>query len=260
MSRIKCIIVDDERIAREGLEMLLQSDNEVEVVSICSGGLEAIEAIQNHKPDLLFLDIQMPGLNGFDVVSELDPENIPLIVFVTAYNQYAIDAFKVNAFNYILKPFEDEYFYEILEKCKRQIRLQKKDENIIKLEQLLEGVGQINKQASPKKFLDRILIKTDSGVQFVETTDITAIEAFDYYIKILTKTDRYIKRISLNAIEDQIDPNVFVRIHRSTIVNVSCIRSIEKYSKTEDRVILKDGNKYNLSRNGKKILKDKFLF
>lgn len=261
MSKIRTIVVDDEKFAREGVSMLLSKDVEFELLDACANGKQAVESISHYEPDVVFLDIQMPDFNGFEVLKRL-PETIkPIVVFITAFDQYAIKAFEASAFDYLLKPFDDDRFFDVLKRTKKQVDLIKSGKYSQNIEDLVKQFTKpVEKIEEPKdEFTNRILVKREGGVTFIDVKDIIAIEASDYYLKIITSIDEHILRKSLNAISEKLDPNQFIRIHRSTIVNVEYIKTIEKFTVEEHIAILKNNNRYRISKSGRKLLKNKFL-
>jgi len=261
MSKIRAIIVDDEKVAREGVSMLLLRDTEFELLDTCANGKQAVESITHYEPDVVFLDIQMPDMNGFEVLKKLPVTINSLIIFITAFDQYAIKAFKASAFDYLLKPFDDDRFFEVLKRAKNQISLIKSgkySQNMVDLlKQIIEPVEK--KDEPNEEFSNRILVKRDGGITFIDVNDIIAIEASDYYLKIITSFDEHMMRKSLNAIEEKLNPKQFIRIHRSTIINIEYIKTIEKFTADEHIVILKNNGRYRISKSGRKILKGKFL-
>lgn len=261
MDKIRCIIVDDEKIAREGVTMLLSKDNKFELLDTCANGKQAIESIIHYEPDLVFLDIQMPDFNGFEVLKALPVNLNPLVVFITAFDQYAIKAFEASAFDYLLKPFDDKRFYDVLNRSKKQISLLKSGKYSQNIEELVKQFPKSTEvQEKPKdEITNRIMVKREGGVTFIDVRDIIVIEASDYYLKIISNIDEHIMRKSLNSIEEKLDSNLFVRVHRSTIVNIDYIRSVERYTPDEHIVIMKNDKRYRISKSGRKILKDRFL-
>ena len=261
MDKIRCIIIDDEKIARKGVSLLLANNNDFELLDTCANGKQAIESIVHYEPDLVFLDIQMPDFNGFEVLTALPSRLKPMIVFITAYDQYAIKAFEACAFDYLLKPFDNERFFDVLKRIKKQILLIKPGNYSQNIKELIKQFSKTSEKTEKyhQKITNRIIVKCKGGVTFIDTKDIICIEASDYYLKIITNIDEHVMRKSLNSMEEKLNRDQFIRIHRSTIVNIEYIQSIERYTPNEHLVIMKNGNKYRLSNNGRKILKDKFL-
>ena len=212
MNKIRCIIVDDEKIAREGVTMLLSKDNNFELLDTCANGKQAIESIVHYEPDLIFLDIQMPDLNGFEVLKALPSRLKPMIVFITAYDQYAIKAFEACAFDYLLKPFDDERFFDVLERIKKQISLVKSGNYSQNFEELIKQISKSSEKTKTlKSITNRIMVKREGGVTFIDTKDIICIEASDYYLKIITSIDEHIMRKSLNSMEEKLNKNRYNR-------------------------------------------------
>jgi len=254
--KIRTLIVDDEPLARQNLRLLLKDDPEIEVVGECGSGREAVRAIKSDAPDLLFLDIQMPGMNGFDVLGQVDMERIPAIVFVTAFDQYALKAFEVHALDYLLKPFDDARF----EKALRQAKAQVEQREINKLSQKLfallasedqQALAPPSDEASParSKFLTRLMIKSASRVFFLKVDEIDWIEADDYYVKLHTGRKSHLLRETMNDMEARLDPTQFLRIHRSTIVNIERIKEMHPHFNGDYMVVLHDGTELKLSRS-----------
>lgn len=262
MSKIRAIIVDDEKVAREGVAMLLSKDIEFELLDTCANGNQAVESILHYEPEVVFLDIQMPDMNGFEVLKKLPDTFKPLIVFITAFDQYAIKAFEASAFDYLLKPFDDGRFFDVLKRTKKQIALIQSGKYSQNIEELVKHFAKPEEKTEEPlgEFTNRILVKREGGVTFIDVKDIIAVEASDYYLKIITSIDEHIMRKSLNTMQEKLDPKQFVRIHRSTIINIDYIKTIEKYTADEHIAILKNDCRYRISKSGRKKLKDKFLF
>ena len=239
---LKVAIVDDEPLARKTLRTLARRDPELQVVAQCRNGLEAVEAVREHKPDLMFLDVQMPEVNGFDVL-ELLGEEAPVIIFVTAYDQYAIRAFEVQAIDYLLKPFTDERFEKAVERAKELLR---------------RGHSMRSKLAAltnaHRAWAQRLMVRAAGRVVFLKTDEIDWIEAADYYARLHVGKSSYLLRESMNDLEATLDPNHFVRIHRSAIVNLDRVREMH-----DDLVIvLHDGTQLPMSRSRRDDLQSRF--
>lgn len=261
MKKIGTIIVDDESEARLGIERLLSKDEHIEVMASCKNGLEAIQKINLLQPALIFLDIQMPQINGFEVVNSLAPDRIPKVVFVTAFDQYAVQAFQLHAIDYLLKPFTDERFYDCLSHAKEQLKLgslAKMEENFHALlddyrGKQEEGKGQVIATQIPGQE-DRLLIKSGGKIHFVDYAQIRWIEAFDYYVKVHTKGRFFLVRESMKMMEAKLGKQGFVRIHKSSIINLDFVLELEPYFNGEYYVKLKEGEKLKLSRTYRKNL------
>jgi two-component system LytT family response regulator len=232
ISPIRTVIVDDEPLARANLSVLLRLDPEIEIVSECGSGLHAPEEIRRAKPDLLFLDVQMPECDGFDVLELLGKEVPPAIVFVTAYDQYALRAFEAGALDYLLKPFDDARFHLAVDRAKQKIA---------------RGKGQ------PKR-LEFLTIKTAGQVAFIRQPEIDWIEAADYYVGLHVGPKTHLLRRSISELEQDLDPAVFCRIHRSTIVNLNRVRGLNLNEDGDYTVLLESGPSLRLSRRYRKPL------
>jgi two-component system LytT family response regulator len=231
-ARIRTLVVDDEPLARSNLTVLLRLDPEIEIVGECSSGFEALAEIRGRKPDLVFLDVQMPECDGFDVVEQLGKDLPHAVVFVTAYDQYALKAFEAGALDYLLKPFDNARFDRALCRAKKRIALSKE---------------------APRK-IDRLVIKGAGQVTFVKISEIDWIEAADYYACLHVRTKTHLLRRRMSDLERELDPAVFCRIHRSSIVNINRIRGLEVGEDGEYEVTLDTGARLRLSRRYRKQL------
>lgn len=247
--KIKTIIVDDEPLAGKRLTTLLRAKDEVELVAVCANGMEAIEAINTKQPDLVFLDIQMPEITGFDVLQNLE-DHIPAIIFVTAYDQYAIKAFEVHAVDYLLKPFDKKRFDDALAQAKKSLATPRDEAEVLqqKVGDLLES---INKDRGP---VSRVLVKSSGKYQFVKVQDIEWIESAGNYVRIHTADKGYLIRDTMTNMEQKLQPDLFFRIHRSAIINVDKVKELEQWFHGDYKVTLKNGEKLTMSRNYKDIL------
>ncbi len=246
MKEIKALIIDDEALGRQIIREFLEPHPEIRVMAECRDAHEALEAINKYKPDLLFLDIQMPEINGFELLEMLD--EIPYVIFSTAYDKYALKAFEVNAVDYLLKPYVQERFDKAVERAKWSINQSLKDskENI---EKLLDSIQ------SERKFLKRILVKDSGKIIILNTEEILWIEAIEDYVNIHTKNDSYLINNSLQSMEKRLDPELFIRIHRSYIINLNGVEELLVWSGGRLKCRLKDGKEIILSRSGTKKLK-----
>lgn len=241
---MKAIIVDDEHLAREIIKKYLTNNHDIEVAAECSNGFDAIKEITEKKPDLIFLDIQMPKLNGFEMLELLDEK--PAIIFTTAFDNYAIKAFEVNAVDYLLKPFSEERFNEALTKVVE--RIQKRNFNKENVDKLIEDQQQ--------ELLERIVVKDGPKITIIPVETLKWLEAQDDYVRIHSEGGRFMKKKTMKFFEDHLDPNLFIRIHRSSIINVNTIKQMELYEKDSYRVILKDDTKLPVSKTGLQKLKE----
>lgn len=240
--RIRLLTVDDEPLARDKIRTMLAGDPEIEIVGECSNGAEAVAAVQRLRPDLMLLDVQMPQVDGFAVLDALKSDHLPLVIFVTAFDHYAIQAFEVHALDYLLKPFDRERFEAAIEHAKAQIgaRNGHLDQRIFSLLKQLEADA---------KYLERLVVKAGGRVFFLLTSEIDWIEAEGNYVNVHTAQKSHLLRESISGLEAQLDPKKFIRIHRSTIVNLRRIKELQPWSHGEYHVILNDGTELTLSRN-----------
>lgn len=246
--KIRTLVADDEPLARKRLIKLLKEDAGVEVVEVCANGKEAIEQINEKHPDLVFLDIQMPEINGFDVLQNLDQEHVPAIIFVTAYDEYALKAFEVHALDYLMKPFNKERFRDSLNRAKTAIKQDNKTLIGNKIEHLLEYLD------PPKESLSRILVKSSGWYFFLKVSDIDWIESAGNYVRIHSGKNNYLIRETMINMEKKLDSDLFFRIHRSTIVNVDKVKELEQWFHGDYQVTMHSGEKLTMSRNYKELL------
>jgi two-component system LytT family response regulator len=244
-ARVRVLVVDDEPLARAGVIQLLARDPEVDVVGEAGDGRAAVAAIAALQPDLLILDVQMPELDGFEVLRSLPRDRMPAVIFVTAYDQHALRAFEVHALDYLLKPFDDERFAEAVARAKQTLRSAELGELSRRLVGLLEERGAA---PAPETRLTRLIVKHEGRVAFVRVEDLDWIEAADYYVKLHTKGQVHLLRESLNTLETKLDPARFFRVHRSAIVNLDRIRELQPFFKGEHILLLQDGTRLKLSR------------
>lgn len=256
MNTIRAIIADDERLPREYIKQLLTVFNNVELVCECKNGLETVNAVFTHQPDLIFLDIQMPDLNGFEVIEEIKKEmKMPFIVFTTAYEQFALKAFEVSATDYLLKPFTEDRFKEAVNRTLSLLEKDKLSETNAAIEALLKLYNQSKPEKQIEVYPLRILIKANRKMLFVDTDDIYWLEASGDYIKIHVKGNNYLVNDSLNNFEKTLDPEVFIRVHRSHIVNLNFITEFKPYFNGEYILLMANGQEVKLSRSYKDKLK-----
>ncbi len=215
------LLVDDEPLAREGLRILLSRDPEIASIHEAKDGREAVAAIRDTKPDLVFLDVQMPEMDGFSVIKEVGAERMPAVVFVTAHDQYAIQAFDINAIDYLLKPVTEERFTQALARAKSRMRLAPADEASRQILSLLETI------ASPRRHLKRLAVRSAGKTVFVDLDEVDWIEAAENYVQLHTGRTGHLLHVAMNTLEKSLDPEVFVRIHRSIIVNVRRVKELQ---------------------------------
>lgn len=238
------------------MKLYLEEYPDIVVTGECTNGVEALNSIISLAPDLIFLDVQMPDLNGFEVLRELQPEKTPMVIFITAYDQFALKAFEVNATGYLLKPFEKARFDATVRNAIALVRQSKKSELETKLQDLLLDY-EAWKASSTKTvtYLSRILIKESRKAFFIKTADVLYFEASGDYVSIHTPEKKYLIHESLQHLERNLDPEQFIRIHRSTIVGIDAIRELHPHFNGEYLVLLKNGVKLKLSRSYKENLK-----
>ena len=247
----RILIADDEPLARERLRSLLANEPAMEIVGECADGVSAIAAIQSLRPDLVFLDVQMPGSSGFDVIEAIGPARMPFVIFVTAYDKYALRAFDVHALDYLLKPFDRERFAQAIVRARQQLDRRASGE----LERRLLELMQDLKPTVPR--LERFVIKAGGRVFFVRASEIDWIEAAGNYVKLHVGTDAHLFRETMNALEAQLDPDLFFRIHRSHIVNIERVKELQPWFNGEYVVFLKSGTRLTLSRGYREKLQDR---
>lgn len=256
MNTIRAIIADDERLSREYIKQLLAQFANVELVYECKNGLEAVNAAFAHQPDLIFLDIQMPDLNGFEVIEEIKKEmKLPFIVFTTAYEQFALKAFEVSATDYLLKPFTEERFKDAINRTLDLLEKNKLSETNIAIEALLKLYNQNKPEKAIEIYPSRILIKANRKMLFVDTAGIYWLEASGDYVKIHLKNNSYLVNDSMTYYESTLDPGLFIRVHRSHIVNVKFISEFKPYFNGEYIIVMANGQEVKLSRSYKDKIK-----
>jgi two-component system LytT family response regulator len=250
--KIRTLIVDDELLARDRLKRFLRDETDIVVIGECGDGAEAIETIEREKPDLVFLDVQMPEKNGFEVIKSLDSKLIPAVVFVTAYDQYALQAFDVHALDYLLKPFNRERFRRAVSRSRELLENRQRgalDERLVSL---------IADLKTEKKYLERFVVKSAGRIFFLKIDEIDWIEAAGNYLKLHVGRDAHLIRETMNSIEAKLDPDKFRRIHRSTVVNIDRIKELHPMFSGDYAVILRNGAELTLSRNYRERLIELF--
>jgi two-component system, LytTR family, response regulator len=244
---LRTMIADDEPLARERLRMLLAPDPEIDVVAECRNGSEVVQSLKAAKTDLLFLDIRMPGRDGFEVIEAIGPASMPITVFVTAHNEHAVNAFEVHALDYLVKPIERKRLEQTLARVKERVQLQ---EAFAVREQISSAVEAIRQVASHPERPQRFLTKSGNTASVVAVSDIEWIEAADYYVGLHAGGKRHLLRESIRALETKLDPKKFIRVHRSAIVNLDHVREIHRDGQSEGWVLLSTGVRVRLNRNG----------
>jgi two-component system LytT family response regulator len=254
LAKIRTLIVDDEPLARRGLRRLLQTEPDVEVIGECANGLEAVNAIEKHGPNLVFLDVQMPRLDGFGVIEAVGAENLPAVVFVTAYDEHAIRAFEVSALDYLLKPIDPERFQKTLGRVRERIDSSGAKRLDNKLSALLRGLEELKTSAVEPAPLERIVIKEQGRIFFLGVEEIDWLCAQGNYVELHAGRETHLLRETVDGMENKLDSRRFVRLRRSTIVRTERIKELHPLFNGEYVVILKDGMKLQSSRRYRKNL------
>ena len=246
---IRTLVVDDEPMARASLRKLLSDDPSIEVVGECRNGFEAVAALREHRPDLMFLDIQMPGMTGFDVLDELAEDEVPVVVFATAYDKFALRAFEVHAVDYLLKPFDDERFHLALERAKGRLRAGDLED----MRGLLTGVLQTAREGESElqegEPVTRLSIHREGRLDLIDVAEITWIEAADQYVRLHTAIGEHLMRETMSQLERRLDSARFMRIHRSAIVALDCVKRYEALGGGNARVLVDEGTWLPVSRS-----------
>lgn len=256
--KIRVLLVDDERLARRGLELRLAAATDVDVVGECANGRDAIAQIAALAPDAVFLDIQMPGLTGLDVVAQLPQDAMPIIVFVTAYDRYAIDAFEARALDYLLKPVDDDRLAQTLERVRRAVRARDtlgRHERMLALLADVTGAGELDPETllervtgPNRRYPEMITIRTGRDLLRIPCVDIDWIDAAGDYMCVHAAGETHVLRATMKQLESELDPDVFQRIHRSAMVNLSRVRKLRPHSNGEYFLTLDNGRELKLSR------------
>lgn len=241
--KIRTLIVDDEQLARERLRGFLSAETDLEIVGECADGQAAVEAIERDEPDLLFLDVQMPELDGFGVLEAARPARPPVVIFTTAFSQHALRAFEVHALDYLLKPFDRDRVRVALDRARHHLRQSQAGALNEKLAALLAEMR------PPTQAVDRLVVKTGGRVMLVRTADIDWVEAADNYVSLHAGAETHLLRETMAALETRLDPKLFLRISRSTIVNVERIKELQPMFHGDYTVILRNGTRLSLSRS-----------
>jgi two-component system, LytTR family, response regulator len=239
--KMRVLIVDDEPWARRRIATLLKLEADVEVAGECQGGAEAIRAIADCAPDLVFLDVQMPEVDGFAVVEAIGPERMPLVIFATAYDKYAIQAFDAQAIDYLLKPFDEERFTKALNRARREFSERTSSER--RFRELLDSMR------NGRAFLQRLIVSSGGRILFLKTSEIDWIKASGNYVTLHAGKASHILRSTMNALEPKLDPQQFVRIHRSAIVNLDRVQEVQPWFRGEQILLMKDGTQLTIGRS-----------
>jgi two-component system LytT family response regulator len=243
--KIKVLIVDDESLARKFIRRMLKDESDIEIVGECNNGKSAVTMIRKDDPDVVFLDVQMPEMDGFAVLEAIGVSRLPEIVFTTAYEQYAVRAFELHALDYLLKPFDQVRFRDALKHTREHLNRRRQEDGRLQINALLDSVK------AQSKYFERFIVKANGRISFLNAREINWIEADDKYVHFHTAKGSRMVRQTLSAMESQLHPEKFVRIHRSAIVNVERIKELQPLFSGEYAVLLEDGTKLTLSRNYK---------
>ena len=248
--RWRVVIVDDEPPARQTLRLLLAAHPDFEIVAECEHGREAVDAIRAQAPDALLLDVQMPGMDGFDVLRSIGPAAVPALVFVTAYDRYALKAFETHALDYLLKPFSDERFNAVIARLRQRLKEKSQAATGRRLAALLAS-------KRPQTGPQQLIVRDGSRTVVIPYDDIVWIEAEDYYVRVHTPERKTLVRLPLKTLADELDADRFVRVHRSAIVNLGCVREVEPLISGDQRLVLSDGTELRVSRTYRAVLDER---
>ena len=254
MNAIRTVIVDDEPLARRGIRQLLATHDDVEIVGEARNGVEAVRVLDTLLPDLVFLDVQMPELDGLSVLRRLDPARLPAVIFVTAYDTFAVRAFELHAVDYLVKPVHEARFHRALARARDRFRSAEAVQLSRRLSALL--ADDIERDAIPPEPPRRLVIPGNGSDLVLDVADIEWIEADDYYAAIHARGRRHLIRESLSSLEARLDPTRFVRVHRSAIVNLARVREIRSPAAGDSAIVLRDGTQLPLSRRRREQVAD----
>jgi two-component system LytT family response regulator len=257
--KLRLLIVDDEPLARRGIRnQILRQQTSVDIVGECSNGRDAVEAIRRLSPDLVFLDIQMPELDGFEVVKAIGVEQMPAVVFVTAYDRYALQAFEVHALDYILKPIDPDRFCSAFDRAVKELGRMGRDDFTGRLDAVLRYLEDGREPAEEKTWQERLLVKDAGRIFFVDTVDVSWIDSAGNYVRLHIGRRTPLLRETMDGMERKLDPRRFIRIRRSTLVNIEAIKEFKPLAKGTYLVVLHDGTELASSRNYRANLDDLF--
>ncbi len=249
---IKTMIVDDEPLARERIRSLLQGEKEVAVIAECANGKEALAVLKEHPVDLIFLDIQMPEMDGVRMLENIPPEQLPFVIFTTAFDSFAVKAFELNALDYLLKPFTKKRFLDSLSRVRQRLSSDDKD---LYLSQMLDTIRSV---AEKQEYSDKLIVKTDGRVRFIPASEILWIESDANYLKLHTQKEAIMIRETLTNLSKKIDPAKFLRLHRTVIVNTEHIKELKPWFNDEYVAILRNGTQLPIGRTYKKSVNEFF--
>ncbi|HKC62748.1 MAG TPA: LytTR family DNA-binding domain-containing protein [Pyrinomonadaceae bacterium] len=252
MEKIRTVIVDDEPLARRGIRAQLKEEADIEIVAECGNGRDAIRVIEEQKPDLVFLDIQMPELDGFGVIEAINMKHLPAVIFVTAYDKYALRAFEVHALDYLLKPFDNERFTKALERARKQVERRSLSDLNRQLQSLIDDLK------SNRKYAERLVIKSAGRIFFLSVEEIDWIEAADNYVRLHAGRDSHLLRETMSSLEGRLDTSQFLRIHRSAIINTRRIKEFHPLFHGEYEIVLSNGTRLTSGRAYRNRLQELF--
>lgn len=260
---MRVILADDEPLARQRLRRLLANEAEIDIIGECHDGPSTLDAVLRLHPDLLLLDIQLPELDGFGVLAGIPAEQIPLVIFVTAYDQHALRAFEVRALDYLVKPFDAPRLHAAIERARRELNGAAAQGEQTRLSALVEHLATEQRELEKAllkpgdRYLQRVMLRSQGRVFFIRTADIDWIEAAGNYVRLHAGRESHLLRVTMNAIEQRLDPEHFLRIHRSTIVNIDRVRELHPWPSGEYTVVLRDGARLKLSRGFRERLAER---
>lgn len=246
--KIRTLIVDDEPLARQGLRLLARAEPDLDIIGECESGLDALVAIDRDPPALVFLDVQMPEMDGFELLAKLPRDRLPLVIFTTAYNQHAVRAFEVHALDYLLKPIRPARFHESVARARAHLGNQEASTAARGLLDLLAAQQSARPSCPAEPFLTRLTIKSTDKLVVVKTLDIDSIESAGNYVAVNVGKESHILRETLNVLESQLDPEKFFRISRSAIVNLDCVKELQPMFKGEHIIVLQNGKRLAMTR------------
>jgi len=256
---VRAIIADDEPLAREGIKLRLKKEKDIQVIGEYGSGRMVLSAIKLKRPDLVFLDIQMPSLNGFEVLKRLSPSQCPFVIFITAFDKHAIEAFRFHALDYLLKPIDDKLFHQALERARSQIRQSQDTKFAQRVQSLLSSTNVSYQQEQIREqpeWLTRIAIKSKKKIYFISVKDVQWIEAAGDYLYLHKQSEKHLIRETLVSLESKLSPEQFFRIHKSTLVNINQIKELQPSDHGDSWVILFDGTRLKVTRSRKRALQN----
>jgi two-component system LytT family response regulator len=246
--KMRALIVDDEPLARQRIRLLARDEADIQIVGECADGADALAAIERDVPDLLFLDVQMPEMDGFELLRKLPPDRLPLIIFTTAYDQHAVRAFEVHALDYLLKPFQPERFKAAVERARQHLTNKQASSAARGLLDLLAARQNSSATLTAAHFLTRLTARTEDKMVVIKTAEIDSIESAGNYVAVNTGKETHILRETLNALEKQLDPEKFLRVSRSAIVNLDRVKELQPMFKGEHIIVLQNGKHVAITR------------